>query len=146
MILAVPDVRQTEGHRCGEAALEAVARFYGVSLPALSLANRVQGLNPDTLEAAGWQPPFGRVCRGSMDVAALKHWTRQGRPVLCPITDPVLSGHWVVVCGVERNKIHLHCPVVGPKAMSLGDWESVWHDSAAGREYVRFGLVVWPGE
>lgn len=145
MVLTIPDRRQRGDHECGRAALEAVFLYHGIT-PAKwlkHLPNPVQGTSPDTVEAALWAV-FGQVCRGTMDADALRYWTRRGRPVLTPITDPRHGGHWVVVAGVERGRVHVHCPVDGPKVFGAGEWARAWTDSAAGVNFPRFGLVGWP--
>jgi len=145
MILDLPDRRQENSCGCGRAALEAVCLFHGIPLPGWvdELPNTVQGISPDAMEAVLWRV-LGNVCRGSMDVDALRYWTRRSRPVLCPVTDPVLGGHWVVCRGVSRNVVHLHCPVVGPKEVKVADWDGQWRDETGGREYERYAIVGWP--
>jgi ABC-type bacteriocin/lantibiotic exporter with double-glycine peptidase domain len=143
VVLVLPDVRQAAGHDCGAAVLECVLRFYGVA-PARwvrALPNPVQGVSPDTIEAVLWAT-LGRVCRGTMTTADLRHHTRAGRPVLCPVADH--GGHWVCVAGVERGRVHYHDPLTGPAVAGAADWDRRWADSTPGVPYTRFGLTGWP--
>lgn len=137
-MLTIPDIRQREDYDCGAAALDAVASYWGLRArgPA-KLANAVHGMAPDTVEAVLRALGLS-VLSGEMTVADLRHLTREGRPVLCPVA--VRGGHWVVVRGVERGRVHVHCPIEGPAAWRLADWEAGWADSTRGREFVRWGI------
>lgn len=139
VLLDIPDIRQAADYDCGAAALDAVARFHGIRErgPA-KLCNVVQGMSPDMIEA--WLRAVGlRVLSGSMTVDDLQHLTRTGRPVLCPTT--LYGGHWVVVRGVERGRVHYHCPTIGANKMTFAWWLLHWRDATrAGHEFDRWGI------
>lgn len=139
MLLDIPDVRQREDFDCGAAALDAVARFYGLrERGPVRLANAVQGMSPDTVEAWLRAVGFG-VLSGTMTVADLAHLTKTGRPVLCPVARG--GGHWVVVRGVFRNRVHFHCPTHGPDVAHEFDWVPAWRDETrAGHDYRHWGI------
>ena len=145
MLLDIPDVRQREDFDCGAAALDAVARFYGVrERGPVRLANPVQGMSPDTVEAWLRAVGFG-VLSGTMRVADLAHLTRTGRPVLCPITGAG-GGHWVVVRGVTRTRVHFHCPTNGARWWPHALWVSAWLDSSrTGQAFARWGICPTRG-
>lgn len=146
MLLTIPPVFQKNDHDCGSAALAAVLAYHGLQAASWlkKLANPVQGMAPDTIEAVLWEA-FGRVSRGTMTVGDLQHFTNTRRPVLCPVTIDG-DGHWVVVRGVAYRKVHLHDPSRGAWSMPIADWREAWQDSTtAGVEYRNFGLVGWPG-
>lgn len=139
VLLSVPDIRQRDEHDCGDAALEMVCAFIGVKVPkSLKLANPVQGMALETMEAAlralGLRVNSGHCVLG---VADLQHYTRAGLPVLCPITvDSV--GHWVVVTGVARKRVHFNDPSWrGPRSLPFGEWLDCW------RDYSRPGLTLF---
>lgn len=144
VLLTLPDIRQQTDHDCGAAALRAVLEYHGIQ-PARwlkRLANPVQGMAPDTIEAVMWEA-FGHVSRGTMTVADLQHFANTRRPVLCPITVDGM-GHWVAVRGVAHRYVHFHDPSTGPRSLSLPAWRTAWTDYTPGTQYRNFGLVGWP--
>jgi ABC-type bacteriocin/lantibiotic exporter with double-glycine peptidase domain len=146
VLLTIPNVRQAAAHDCGAAAVSAVLQYHGLA-PArwlTRLANPVQGMSPDTIEAVLWDA-LGHVASGTMSVPDLKHFCNTRRPVLCPVTFADGLGHWVVVRGVVRGAVYYHCPTDGPEKMSVAKWEGIWHDSTPGSEYRTFGIMGWPG-
>lgn len=144
VILALPDVRQTDDHACGSACAEVVRRFFGLKARAPDLANPVQGLAPDTL-AAVLRSLGLRVLAGQMlgGVADLQHFTKLGCPVVCPVTARA-GGHWVVVAGVARRKVYYHDPTHGPRSVPLADWLDGWRDTSAEslQAFDRWGIVA----
>jgi hypothetical protein len=142
MILALPDVRQPDDHSCGPAAVACVDRFFGRSVMVLPLANPVQGCSPDVVEGEFRRRTWG-VVSGTMRVDDLKHLTATGRPVLCPVS--LLGGHWVVVAGVERNRVHYHCPLNGRESVPVKRWYEIWTDETVkGHPYRHWGICAWP--
>ena len=143
MLLSIPDIRQQRDYDCGAAALDAVCRYWGKRARGpVALASPVEGMAPDTV--AAWLRSLGaRVLAGGLfGVSCLQHYTRSGLPVLCPITLEGV-GHWVVVRGVERNKVYYHDPATGPDSMSARAWLDCWRDSTGGgHTYDRWGIVA----
>ena len=141
-MLMIPDVRQTTDYDCGAAAVDAVAEFHGQRRRSLSgikhIANPVQGMAPETVEAVLRSIGL-TVLSGVMTVADLRHLTRTGRPVLCPVATG--GGHWVVVRGVTRCRVHYHCPTHGPSSLPILSWESQWHgETRHGHGFERWGI------
>lgn len=129
MILEVPAVRQKKDYDCGTAAARAVFRFHGKSFPDLSelgVPSPIDGTDPRVLEAIIRRAGLG-VESGESRVATLRHHTREGRPALVLIQDHG-GGHWAVVCGVERGRVHLMDPSVGPRAIPVAEFEAAWLD------------------
>lgn len=143
MILDIPDIRQRADYSCGAACLEAVAQFHGLTARGIrALANPVQGMAPDTVEA--WFRGAGlAVLSGSMGVDDLRHLTRSGRPVVCCVSQA--GGHWVVVSGVSRGRVYYHCPTHGASSVPVASWVSRWSDETVrGVTYHQWGICPWP--
>lgn len=142
-MIALPDIRQKGTYDCGAACVDTVFAALGIRASAalLGLSNGIQGTAPDTVEAmlrAARLP----VVSGTMTVKDLKHFTDDGRPVICPITLPD-GGHWVVVRGVARLIVHLQCPVDGPMTRTVKQWMGIWSDrSRSGQLFDRWGIAV----
>lgn len=143
VILDIPDIRQAEDYDCGSAALDAVARFHGLRKRGpVRLANPVQGMSPDTVEAVLRSLGL-RVLSGTMTLPDLQSLTRSGRPVLCPVTTQGGGGHWVVVRGVARRTVYTHCPLFGRLSVRAADWLAGWRDATrAGHEFDRWGIAT----
>ncbi len=141
-LLKIPDIRQRSDHDCGAAAIEAVCRYYGRKVKGVpNLANPVQGMGPDTVEAVLRSLKF-RLVTGTMRVVDLKHYTKIFTPVLCPIAD--MGGHWVVVRGVERQRVHFHCPTRGPTSLPIEQWEEEWTSgTTSGVDFDQWGIAVF---
>ena len=143
-LLDVPDTRQRGDYDCGAACVDAVAAFFGKRKrgPA-ALANPIQGMSPDTVEAVLRSLGFG-ILSGAMTVADLGHLTATGRPVLCPVADH--GGHWLVVRGVARDKVHVMDPDAGFRRVPRDGWLAGWRDvSRSGHRYDRWGIGVGVG-
>jgi ABC-type bacteriocin/lantibiotic exporter with double-glycine peptidase domain len=140
VLLDVADIRQDEDYNCGDAAVDAALSVYGLTRPRRSkLANAVQGLSPDTVEAVLRALGLG-VLSGEMTVDDLRHFTRAGRPVLCCVAWD--GGHWVVVRGVERSRVHVQCPIRGRVPVPVAEWDRAWSDETVrGRAFVRWGIA-----
>ena len=140
--LQIPDIRQRADYDCGAAALDAVCQFHGLRRRGPSaLANAVQGMSPDTVEAVLRSLGLS-VLSGAMTLADLRHLTQTGRPVLCPITADA-GGHWVVVAGVGYGRVSYHCPTHGPTKLPVAEWCLRWRDtSRAGMEFRKWGICA----
>ena len=141
VLLSLPDIRQTESYDCGAAAIDTVLRFHGSRARwDRTLANPVQGMAPDMIEAVLRSLGF-ELITGPMMVADLKYFTRSWRPVVCPCSD--WGGHWVVVRGVERGRVHFHCPLRGAVSAGEMEWRERWADqSRNGVTFDRWGIAV----
>lgn len=140
-MLDTEDVRQTEGHDCGEAAMDTAFRLFGLRSVVVGLATPLDGMHPATIEAV-LQKAGMFVQSGRMTVEDLKHHTRLGRPVLCPVS--LYGGHWVVVRGVGPKRVHYHCPTDGRRSVSHESWDALWHDvERAGHTFVHWGIATW---
>ncbi len=144
MLIDLRDIRQDTDYDCGAAAVRAIASHYGCAARPAGLANPVQGMAPDTL-AAALRAMGLRVASLQMlgGVADLRHYTRLGFPVACPITSEA-GGHWVVVRGVERGRVHVQCPTRGPGSYPVAQWLAGWHDVSAEtlQLFDRWGIVA----
>lgn len=128
-MIQLPDVRQQTGWGCGRTVLEALHIYWQRPLkPALAaLSNPIQGLCPDTVDAALRASGFG-VLSGSMNVDLLKSLTGAGYPVACLVQYDE-CGHWVLVGEVRRNRIKMLCPVRGIISQSVSEWSLNWVDT-----------------
>jgi ABC-type bacteriocin/lantibiotic exporter with double-glycine peptidase domain len=143
-MLTIPDVRQRDHYSCGAACSAALLSYYHLPVPRWlrRLANPERGMQPDTLYAI-LSDAFGRPpLAGSVELHDLRHLTATGRPVICPVFWD--SGHWVVVSGVTRSRVHLHCPIDGPTSVPIRDWLADWRDEPADSPYQRYALCGWP--
>lgn len=146
-MLTIPDVRQVADWDCGAACVAALFRFYGLPPAAWvgKLANPIQGMSPDTAEALLRAAGLA-VLSGSMTLPDLTYLTRSGRPVMTPIQSE-RTGHWVIVRGVSRGRVHFHCPTDGPRRLPALAWVDRWHDTTRfGVAYVRYGIATAPEE
>lgn len=171
-LLEVPDVPQPHGYECGAACAMSAARFFGVGPTDLRAWVKLLGTDPDNGTApkaiARVLRQLGlRVeARQHMTLADLRDCWRAGKPVICPIQDYSLDagpgdyedGHYVVSIGVALGYVFVQDPMAD---VELEDAHSAaapgrviipeqrflqrWHDrSAAGRYYLRYGIVVGP--
>lgn len=145
-MITLPDVRQTRDYDCGAAAVNCVLAHFGQRTRGpVALANVVQGMAPDTVEAYFHSVGLP-VVKGNMQLSDLKHFTATGRPVLCPITMPDGEGHWVVVRGVVRGKVFFQDPAAGPRDLRASgprSFEAAWESwSASGFAYKCWGIAV----
>jgi ABC-type bacteriocin/lantibiotic exporter with double-glycine peptidase domain len=141
-VIQIPDVRQQDDFDCGAAVVRAVLRLYDKRPPHAvdALANPVQGLAPDTVEAV-FRAAGLPVLAGNLTLDDLRHFTRLGRPVVCPTA--IDGGHWVAVAGVGRSRVHYHDPLRGPRSMAFPQWLESWRGSTRyGHHYDAFGIVV----
>jgi hypothetical protein len=139
-MLTLPDVRQKDDWSCGRALFEALHIYWERPIkPALAaLSNPVQGLGPDTLDAALRASGFG-VLSGTMTIPLLKSLTGAGYPVGCLIQFEGV-GHWTLVGGVYRRRIHYLCPVRGIVSEPVSKWTLNWTDChLLGGEYRNWG-------
>lgn len=139
-MLPLLDIRQKDGFGCGRVMLESFHTFWERPLrPALvALSNSIQGLGPDTLDAALRASGFD-VLSGSMTVPILKGLVNEGYPVACLIQFEDV-GHWVMVGQISRGRVRYYCPVRGLVAEPVPQWNANWHDChLLGGEYRRWG-------
>ncbi len=145
VILELKDIRQHDDYSCGDACVDVVIRFMGIRtcVSVLTMANAVQGVGPETCESLLRRAGLS-VLSGAMTVDDLRHLTKSGRPVLCPTS--ILGGHWVVVAGVARGKVHFHDPVSGPSTLKIAEWDEKWHDeSRSGHAFRKWGICGYLG-
>lgn len=138
-VIDTPDLRQEQDHNCGHTAALVALRSVGLDGTG-DLSHPVVGTSPETLVAMLLR---GGACvgPGTWTVADLQHFTKSGRPVVCPVA--TFGGHWVVVRGVGRGKVHYHCPSFGRESVSFAKWADLWKDlSMSGATYRNWGIVV----
>lgn len=143
-MLNLPDIRQTTDYDCGAAAIDTVCRFYKRrERGPVKLANHVQGMAPDTVEAVFRSLGF-KLLSGTMTTRDLRSLALD-RPVMCCINAET-GGHWVTIRGVTRARVHFQCPVLGPTTLSIEHWEGIWHDrTSSGHHYDHYGLCAYLG-
>lgn len=146
-MIDLPDVRQRDTWDCGPAAVTCVLRAYGwgkrdAAFAVADLGNPATGTDPFAIESRLQYLGFdSHVCHG-MTVDDLRHHTRQGRPVLCPVTWGG-EGHYVTVGEVSRGRVAYQCPTDGPCRDRFADWLAAWQDwHRAGATLHRFGVAV----
>ncbi len=141
MPLSIPDVRQQSDHDCGEAAVVAVLRYWGLrNKPAF--ATPQDGSDPRQLESALRLAGL-KVLSGEMTIVDLRHFTKEGRPVIC-LTQSEGQGHYVVVSGVHGRYVQYHDVSCGIVHCTKKLWELDWHDRGRmGESFVHFGIAAW---
>ncbi len=141
-ILSIPDVRQKDTYDCGPACVKAVCQFYGKRLSLSEVAaglasSPTDGTDPRTIERflrnAGY-----KVLSGEMDLSDLKANAKAGRPTIA-----ILSGHYVVVCGLERKRVYFHDPLSGARFLSLANFYGQWRDHDRLQDFKQWGIAVW---
>ncbi len=155
--LDLPDVRQDGDYDCGSAAVAAVCQFYGVGpdteaeyIEALG-TTEADGTSPDAIKR--YLPTVGLVAdaRNDWTIKELAQATVGGKPVLCVIQDyesepydivDEVSGHWVVVCGADEDKITLQDPSAGFVEMPTLEFLSRWEDTDGAENYTHYGIAV----
>lgn len=142
MVIDLPDYRQPTDASCGQTAAKVVYGYFG-RRGVRPQGTPIDGTDPRTLESA--LRLAGLVVQsGSMDADDLKHHTRKGRPVVCLVTEADGTGHWVVVAGVRRGRVHFHCPLVGPRVEPVAAFAARWHDSdRVAVRYEQWGIACW---
>lgn len=143
-MLTLPDLRQQTGHDCGQTAAAVVYRLHGRRKADPPKGSELDGTHPAEMERA-FRDAGLCVQSGDMTPADLRHHTRAGRPVVCLVTEADGTGHWVVVAGVARGKVHFHCPAAGPRTEPTAAFAARWHDSdRVAVRYERWGIACWP--
>ncbi len=148
-LLDTPDCRQRDSFSCGVTAVETVLRFDGLPVGRWikQLASPIVGTTAETVVALIHGAYAGDVLAGAMSVPLLKFLTAQGRPVLALVTDPATDGgHWVVVRGIFRGRVHVHCPTNGRESHRAAEFDKNWYlsDFAGGWVLRRYGVVALP--
>lgn len=143
-VLDVPDIRQQENWDCGPAATMAVCRFLGTGPE--TEQEYVDGMGT-TEEGTSPAQIVGYL--RSLDLAVeegegkslddLATYTASGKPVICAVKAGK-SGHWVVVCGVEADTVHVHDPLSGRVTVQADDFVRDWRDGS----YSHYGIAVGP--
>lgn len=139
MLLALPDLRQSAGHDCGEVALRCVLSFYGIKA-AVRLATPERGTAPEQLENA--MKSIGlRVVSGEMNIGDLKHFCDTKRPVLAVVHWPnEEDSHWLAVRGVSRGKVYYQDPAEGQCKKSIKEFLSSWNAGGRVGPYKTWGV------
>lgn len=140
-MIKIPDLRQRTDYSCGEAAVDAVFMYFGLSTRCRKLSTPYDGMHPSTAEALLRKAGLS-VVSGTMDIDDLRYHVRRGRPVLCPID--AYGGHWVVVFSVGPRSITYHCPLEGREKIAHRQWLSMWEDSTrVGHPFRHWGIACY---
>lgn len=137
-MLTLPDVRQKKAYDCGRAATECVLKHFSATANLSNLATTpTDGTDPRAIEAC-LRLAGRKIVSGEMSLADLRHFTRSGRPVIA-----VVNGHYVVVSGVSRGRVHYQDPLEGPQRCSERDFVMWWKEAdRLGVVYDQFGIAV----
>lgn len=142
MVIELPDLRQKNGWSCGPVAAAVVLQLFARPIPRqFPSSSPIDGTDPLALV-----PVFRRaglhVLAGEMSAQDLRDQCKQGRPVVC-LTQHAGQGHYVVVAGVERNRVYYQCPNDGPVSKPIGEFLRDWWDTGRDAKYSQFGISVW---
>lgn len=137
-MLSLPDVRQKRDYDCGKAATACVLQLLDASADLRVLGTTpTDGTDPRAIESC-LRLAGCKVVSGEMTLGDLRHFTRTGRPVIA-----VVNGHYVVVAGVSRGKVHYQDPLEGPQRCSEKDFAKWWKEAdRLGVVYDQFGIAV----
>ena len=140
--LELADLRQGDDDAaCGKVALRVVWSHFGTRVR-LVPCTPIDGTSPDVIESLLWHSGLP-VQAGQMDADDLKYHTSRGRPVICCVTEAGGGGHWVVVGGVYRGRVHLQCPLAGPLAEPVADFVARWTDQTRrGTQFDHWGIAA----
>ena len=142
MLLTLPDIRQQEGHTCGDAAALCVLAFHGITA-SFRLATKQQGADPVSIESKLRQIGL-KVTAGESKIDDLRHYCDSGRPVICLVHWPDgEDSHYLTVKGVSKGYVYYQDPEEGPGKCKVKEFESSW--SASGRigMYNKWAIVAW---
>jgi ABC-type bacteriocin/lantibiotic exporter with double-glycine peptidase domain len=140
-LIDVPERRQRAEFDCGAAVYACITAYWEGRGRRLK-ADPLHGTPPDQLEPS-FRGAGYNVLSGEMDVATLRALCGQGWPVACLIQSEGV-GHWVVVRGVARGKVHFMDPADGFRSLPESSWQSSWVDTdRRGTVYRGHGLAVW---
>ena len=145
-MIALPDLRQNAQHDCGYTAVLIVLKHLRRRVTPGDLAplscNVINGTDPRAIESM-LRGVGLRVISGEMSLQDLHHHTTIGRPVICLVSASGV-GHYVVVAGVEFDRIHYQDPAEGPMDQPKPSWKRSWHDiDRMGATYRSWGIAVW---
>ena len=163
LLMDVPLVTQSTDYSCGAAALQSVLGYYGVSEFNESELMKEIGTDPkfgtliDNIEAFSNRIGVKSQMRENLTLEELRAQIAKKQPVLVEIqawrepSAPPLpyeevwdDGHYVVVIGIEDEKVHFVDPsLIGSRGvLPVKDFMSRWHDvdDKGGRHY-RTGVL-----
>lgn len=133
-MLAVPVLLQKDSHSCGVVAADMIVRYFNRRFDSSlrSNASPFDGTDPRTLEHLLRRHGL-KVMAGEGSLSELKYTLRRFRPVACLVTLNGI-GHWVVVFGTSRSRIHLNCPIEGQTSLETQEFLKKWidHDGKGG--------------
>lgn len=148
MIQAFPGVRQQDDFDCGPAAVKSVLGYYGMDSFTLAKyatmlnTSQTDGTDPRSIETLLRQRFRLSVVSGDFEVLDLEHFSRQQVPVICLVTRET-AGHYVVVLGVRRGKVHMFDPEDGSLSMTATEFDDCWHDcDRYGLQFKNFGIAA----
>ena len=139
----LPNVKQGTDYDCGLAVVQSVLMGYGWSRAVAELEVREipcdphYGTRPEAIEAH-LRNHFCTIS-GEMTIGDLRHFVRQGRPVICAVED-----HWIVVDAVERNAVIYMDPATGRhERKTLAKFAAWWHDQHRFVAFGNLGICPW---
>lgn len=142
MLLNIPDIRQTEGHTCGDAAALCVLSFHNIAA-SFRLATKQQGADPVSIESKLRQLGMN-VVAGELSIGDLSHYCKSGRPVICLVHWPDGDdSHYVTVKGVSKGYVYFQDPESGPSKCKISEFQSAWEAIGRIGTYRNWGIVPW---
>jgi predicted double-glycine peptidase len=157
----VPEVIQHTTYSCGAAALHAVCCYWGVGMrcdldyiPYLE-ADAKAGTVPENIIYFARSVGLRARAAHDMEIAALKAWLDEGKPVICPIQawgkkskyrDKNHSGHYVTAIGYDKKHIYFEDSSLPGKRgyLTYKQFVERWHDEDYfGNTYNRYGIAIW---
>lgn len=146
-LLPVPDVRQATDYTCGVAASQAILRYYGMDFREDLLASEfgtteAAGTSPEQIVAGLQARGLTATIRENTTLEDLRVNLQQGWPTMVPIQawhgtypPPDWSkiwedGHWVVVIGMDAEKVYFEDPaLLGSRGwLTPAEFLARWHD------------------
>lgn len=162
-IIPIPIVNQQHSYDCGPAALNSIAKFFGVEkeqddLIKMCRAGKIKGTHPEDLVNCAEQLGLQSLLIPNMKLNELLRHIAKKRPVICAIQawgdkkqyHKLKNGHYVVAMGFDPEKeiIYFQDPSMDAGFrghLSFDEFLNRWHDEEVypKREIHHMGVVVW---
>lgn len=140
MFLKVRHRRQSFDYDCGLAVAVMVSSWFKVRRPTDSdLCTGIFGTSPRSIIDYFSDKLYYRS--GRFSVPRLDRCIRRGCPTVCLIQADCGVGHYVLVCGSDKDWLYYHDPARGLKKSRRRDFLNSWYDMDHRRYYNQFGIA-----